>query len=55
MLAGESKALSVRDLFGQYLACSEWFNSPEEWGDIEDRDLKTKSIPFEMQQLWFFQ
>lgn len=38
-----------------FLACSEWFNSPEEWGDIEDRDLKTKSIPFEMQQLWFFQ
>lgn len=38
-----------------FLACSEWFNSPEEWGDIKDRDLKTESIPFEMQQLWFFQ
>lgn len=38
-----------------FLARSEWFNSPEEWRDVKDRDLKTEGIAFEMQQLWFFQ
>lgn len=50
-----SKAISVSGPSGQYLACSEWFNSPEEWGDIKDGDLKTEGVPFEMQQLWLFQ
>lgn len=39
----------------KYLTCSEWFDSPEERGDIKDRDLETEGIPFEMQQLRFFQ
>lgn len=47
--------LFLWEVAGCYLACSEWFDPPEEWRDVKDRDLKTECIPFEMKQLWLLQ
>lgn len=40
---------------GKYLTGSEWFDSPKERRDIEDRYLETEGVPFEMQKFWFIQ
>lgn len=40
---------------GDLLACSERLDPPEERRDVKDGDLQTERIPFEVQQLGFFQ
>lgn len=52
---GHSQAASVRRSLGGYLACSERLDPPEERRDVKDGDLQTERIPFEVQQLGFFQ
>lgn len=52
---GHSQAVSVRSSLGGYLACSERLDPPEERRDVKDGDLQTEGIPFEVQQLGFFQ